>query len=287
MRYYVRSLRIRQLSEERISTRTCARLRCLRFRMFRLSGILASRGRFRVDRGNARHRRVLGRLPPHRLRGRWLNRSNKERRSLGLGRIGLPFEWLPRPEPSAPALGLAHRPKESRPAGASPFTSSREVPQRVAETATTGYRGSHVRAAVARSAPDILIGRWAKRQTISTSAAFRLLGHTQKLVSGWFPQTIKQQEESLSLRFVPCLKLSLALRGKGFAIRKRRHDRVSQHRAGGVLRGRLADSAYRSLTCYGIRETINAEHCYGALMASARTDPQKAEKRQSFGSEIR
>jgi hypothetical protein len=29
------------------------------------------------------------------------------------------------------------------------------------------------------------------------------------------------------------------------------------------------------------------EHCYGALMASARTDPQRAEKRQSFGFEIR
>jgi hypothetical protein len=41
------------------------------------------------------------------------------------------------------------------------------------------------------------------------------------------------------------------------------------------------------LTCHGIRETINAEHRYGALMASARTDLQKAEKRQSFGSEIR
>ena len=32
---------------------------------------------------------------------------------------------------------------------------------------------------------------------------------------------------------------------------------------------------------------INMEHCYGALMASTRTDSKRAEKRQSFGFEIR
>lgn len=35
-----------------------------------------------------------------------------------------------------------------------------------------------------------------------------------------------------------------ALGGKGFAIRKRRHGEVSQHLAGGVLWGRLPESAY-------------------------------------------